>query len=345
MVVQFPNETVSNPPLVLDATGNVSLPDMPGGDYEFTVLWSGKVVAAQAFHIQASGPYLVAAAVYYVDFTAVDADAQAVDNALITVSDPVSGTFVESRLTDAQGRLTSRTPLGNYTVAVTWFGISVFGGGSLNVSGDSQMALNLSIFNPELVPVDSRGVPLEDASVSVTAGGFTRVAGTLTTGSVLVRMPVGDYRIEVVWRGVLVFDALVGVDGTTARIQLDADVFYLQLAVRDGTGAGLAGAFVTVLRDGGTVAAGTTDEAGQVEFRLPRGTYQIQVFYQTTYLLTDVSAGGEASTDLTQDQPLDIALASFPPPIYATTLFYVLLAVVALAAALAVVWLKGRGVI
>ncbi len=345
MVVQFPNETVSDPPLVLDAEGNATLPDMPGGDYELTVLWSGKVVAARAFHIQASGTYLVAAAVYYVDFAAVDADANAVDNALITVSDPVSGTFVESRLTDAQGRLTSRTPLGDYSVAVTWFGISVFEGGSLNVSGDIQVTLSLSIFNQELVPVDSRGVPLEDASISVTAGGFTRVASTLTAGSVQLRMPMGDYRIEVVWRGVLVFDAIVGVDGTVASIQLDADVFYLQLAVKDASGAALAGAFVTVLRNGETVAAGTTGEAGQAEFRLPMGTYQVQVSYRTTYLLTDVSTGAEASTDLVQDQPLEVTLSAFPPPIYATILFYVLIAVAAIAAALVYVLLKVKEVI
>ncbi len=345
LAVKYPNGTVSDPPLVLDDRGNVTLPDMPGGRYDLTILWTGKVVAEKTFDIQLSGNYLVSASVYYVDFTAVDADGAVVENALVTVLDPAFGTIVESRLTNLQGKLVSRIPFGNYEVQVSWFGIPVLAGQSLSVSGDVDMTLSLSIFSTEFVPVDSRGISLEDAAVSISAGGFTRIANTLSGGSATLRVPLGDYSMTVVWRGVTVFDAVQTVDGTARTIQLQADVFYLTLTVRDASGSPLTGAFVTVLRAGETVGAGSTDAEGKAEFRLPTGTYQVQVSYRTTYLLTQVSTDVEASANLSQDLTLDVPISSFPPPIYATVLFYVLIGVVAIAAGLIFVLLKLKEVI
>ncbi len=345
LAVKYPNGTVSDPPLVLDDEGNVTLPDMPGGRYDLTVLWTGKVVAEKTFDIQLSGNYLVSASVYYVDFTAVDADGVVVENALVTVFEPAFGTIVESRLTNLQGKLVSRVPLGDYEVRASWFGIPVLAGQSLSVSGDVEMTLSLSILSTEFIPVDSRGISLEDAAVSISAGGFTRISNTLSGGSVTLRVPIGDYSITVMWHGVTVFDALQTVDGTVGTIQLPADVFYLTLTVRDARGSPLTGAFVTILRDGETVGAGSTDAEGKAEFRLPAGTYRVQVSYRTTHLLTQISTDAEASADVSQDLPLEVTISSFPPPIYATVLLYILIGVAAIAAGLVYVLLKFKEVI
>ncbi len=345
LIVSYPNGTVSDPPLVLDTSGNVSLSDMPGGSYDLTALWSGKVVGEQSFDIQLSGTYLIATAVYYVDFTVLDADGIPVDNALITVSDPASGALVESRLTSTQGQLVSRVPLGSYRVSASWFGIPVMADTGLDVAGDTQMTLNLTIFSTAFRPVDSRGIPLQDATVQVTAGGFTQIANTLGEGSVTFRTPSGSYRIVVTWQGVEVFDEVQSVDGTSPTLDLAAQVAYLALTVKDANGAPLEGAFVTVMREAETVAATSTDAEGRADIRLPHGTYEVSVSYRSTYLMTDFATEVQDSAELTQDLPLEVTMVAFPPPVYTTVLFYLLIAVAAIGAGLAYALLKIKGVI
>ncbi len=179
----------------------------------------------------------------------------------------------------------------------------------------------------------------------VTASGFTQIANTLVEGSVTLRIPAGSYRVVVVWQGVEVFDGVKTIDGTSPTLDLAAQVAYLAVTVKDANGAPLEGAFVTVLREDETVVAMSTDAEGRAEFRLPHGTYGISVSYRATYLMTEATTGEQDSAELTQDTSMNITLDAFPPPVYTTVLFYVLIAVAAIGAGLVYVLLKIKEVI
>jgi hypothetical protein len=345
LTVQFPNGTVTETPFVLNDAGEVSLTDMPGGSYRLTVTWKGEIVADDSFQIHASGTYVVAASVYYVTFSAVDADALPVENALVTVTNPQFGTILESQLTDLQGQLVSRLPPGSYEVNAKWFGVTVLEGYQIDVSGNNNFTLNLSVLNVDLRPVDSRGIPLEDASVTVTSGTLSQSANTLDLGTVSLRLPLGYYRIQVTWQNVQVFDETRALDGSVQTVELPARVFYLTITVQGSDGRPLENAFVTVARSGETVAAAHTNSEGKAEFRLPWGTYQVKVAYSTTYYLTRFSSTQEFEASLSEEQaPVQVTIENFPPPVYTTNLFFILVAIGVLMAGLVYMIIKLKGV-
>jgi hypothetical protein len=322
--IRYPNGNVTAEPLITDDQGIVSLGKSPGGTYGVVVVWRGKVVADETVFVNASTTVDVNSLVYYVNFHAKDADGKDVENALVTISDPIYGTVVEARLTNASGLLSSRLPAGSYEIDVKWFGVYVLQDKSLVVKNNTDVSLTLSIYTVTLIPVDSKGVTLEDATVSVSSGVFSQSGNTFDTGSVDLKLPIGSYTVKVSWQNTEVFSGTITVNGTQPTITLNTNVFYLTVQVLDGFKSPLKGAFVTITKDETTVGAADTDAAGKAEFRLATGTYKVEVSFKTTYHLTTYHDVKTATVNLENDKKVDVIFESFPLPFYTTVLFYLL---------------------
>jgi len=338
LTVQFPSGQVTDEPLIADPQGVVSLGKVPGGTYSVAVIWRGKVVADTTVSVNASGTFDISCLVFYVNFQAVDADGEPVENALITVSDPLFGTLAEARLTNASGGLVSRLPTGSYEVNAKWFGVSVLDSQSLAVDGNKDILLTLSIYTIKIIPVDSRGIVLEDATVAVSSGVFSQSGNTLDTGSVELKLPYGTYIAKVRWQNVEVYSGNLTLDGTQTSITLDANVFYLTVQVFDNLRSPLKNVFVTVDRDGTVVGAANTDASEKTEFRLPIGSYDIEASFKTTYYLTYYEDTETVTVNLDRDHATTLTFTSFPIPFYATNLFYIIMTLVAAITSFALVF-------
>jgi hypothetical protein len=343
--VCFPNGNVTDEPLIADNQGIVSLGMSAGGTYGVVVVWRGKVVADETVFVNASAIIDINSQVYYVNFHAEDADGENVENALVTVSDPLFGTVVEAKLTNASGWLASRLPTGSYEVSVKWFGVYVLEGGSLLVENNTDVFLALSIYPVRIIPVDSKGLTLKDATVSVSSGVFSQSGNTFEAGSIDLKLPVGNYTAKVSWQNVEVFSGTITIDGTQPTITLNANVFYLTVQVFDSSRSPLKGVFVTVKKDATTVGAADTDAAGKAEFRLATGTYVAEASFKTTYYLTLYQDVETATVNLESDKKTEIIFTSFPIPFYTTILFYLLTLVAAALTSIALLFLfKFKGV-
>jgi len=342
----YPNGNVTDEPFVADDQGIVSLGKSPGGTYGVVVVWRGKVVADETVFLDVSKIIDVNCQVYYVNFYTEDADEEKVENALITVSDPLFGTVVEAKLTNASGWLASRLPAGSYEVSVKWFGVYVLEGENLIVENDTNVFLTLSIYTVRIIPVDSKGLMLKDATVSVSSGVFSQSGNTFDEGNVDLKLPVGNYTVKVNWQNVEVFSDTVTVNGTQPIITLKTKVFYLTVQVYDSVRAPLKGVFVTVAKDGTTVGAANTDALGRVEFRLAMGTYVVEASFKTTYYLTTYSDVETVTVNLENNKNTEVVFTSFPIPFYTTVLFYLLTLIgVALTSITLLYLFKFRGVI
>jgi hypothetical protein len=322
--VLFPNGNATEEPLITDDQGIVSLGRSPGGTYGVVVVWRGKVVADETVFVNASTTVDINSLVYYVNFHAKDADGEDVENALVTISDPLFGTVVEAKLTNASGLLSSRLPTGSYEVDVKWFGVYVLEGESLIVNNNTDVSLTLSIYTVKVTPVDSKGVTLEDATVSVSSGVFSQSGNTFDEGSVDLKLPTGSYTVRVSWQNTEVFSGTITVNGSQPTITLNTSVFYLTVYVLDGFKSPLRGAFVTITKDETTVGAADTDGSGKAEFRLAIGTYRVEASFKTTYHLTTYQDVKRVTVKLESDKKAEIIFESFPPPFYTTVLFYLL---------------------
>ncbi len=241
--------------------------------------------------------------------------------------------------------MSSRLPAGSYEVNAKWFGVYVLERESLLVENNTDVFLTLSIYTVSIIPVDSKGVRLEDATVSVSSGVFSQSGNTFETGSVDLKLPAGDYTVKVSWQNVEVFSGTLTIDGSQPTITLDTNVFYLTVQVFDNFRSPLHGAFVTVTRDETTVGAANTDAEGKIEFRLATGTYTVEASFKTTYYLTLYQDVETATVNLESDKNTEIVFTSFPMPFYATIVFYILTLVgVVLASITLLFFFKFRGV-
>lgn len=343
--IRFPNGNITGDPLVTDDKGVVSLGKSPGGTYGVVVVWRGKVVAEETVFVNASTTVDIDSLVYYVNFHAKDAAGGSVENALVTISDLLFGTVVEARLTNASGLLSSRLPAGSYEVDVKWFGVYVLEGESLVVENNTDVSLALSIYTVKIIPVDSKGVTLEDATVSVSSGVFSQSGNTFEAGSVDFKLPAGNYTAKVSWQNVKVFSETINVNGTQPTVTLNTNVFYLTVQVLDGFRSPLKGVFITVTKDETTVGAADTNATGKAEFRLATGTYTVEASFKTTYHLTTYQDVETTTVNLESDKKTEIIFKSFPLPFYTTVLFYLITLAGGISASVVLLYLfRFRGV-
>jgi len=337
--VRFPNGQTVDEPLIADEQGIVSLGKVPGGTYNVVVMWRGKIVADISILIDVSGINDVHCAVFYVNFKAADLDGEPVQNALITVLDSISSMVVDADLTNASGQLFHRLPVGFYKVSAEWFGVTVLDSYDIVVESNMGVSLTLSIYTVKMIPVDSREIVLENAVVVVSSGAFSQSGNTFSGGEVSFKLPCGNYLTKVYWQNIEVYSEDITLDGAQDTLRLSANVFYLTVQVCDKGGASLKDAHVTIKSDGVTISTSSTNVEGEAEFRLPVGTYRIEVFFKSIYHLTYFEDLEIADVNLDGDKSVSVIFSSFPIPFYTTTLFFILLTLFAVIAVIIILFL------
>jgi len=336
--IRFPNGQTIDEPLIANEQGIVSLGKVPGGTYNVVVMWRGKIVADSLILVNASGTNDISCMVFYVNFDALDLDAEPVQNALVMISDPLFDTMVEAGFTNTFGRLLSRLPAGSYRISAKWFGVSVLDAYDITVEENMNVSLTLNIYTVKIIPVDSRGTALKDATVIVSSGAFAQSGNTFGVGEVDFKLPCGSYSAKVCWQNTEVYNGIITLNGTQDAFTLNTNVFYLVVKVLDNGGAPLKGAFVTVKLNESVVGASSTNVEGSAEFRLSVGTYNVEVTFKSTYYLTYFEDHKTLTVNLDGDKSITTSFDSFPIPFYMTNLFFILVTLFALAASVIVLF-------
>jgi hypothetical protein len=206
-------------------------------------------------------------------------------------------------------------------------------------------------FNPAIRVVDDVDSPLPGAQVYVTYPNNTRDTLPRYTDSNgwinLTHVLPANYEFTILWKDVVVKQETVYVD-SDGPYTIKTEVYRLTITVAGNNGVPVHGAYVIVYTQTGVgYGLDTTDAAGQAVFKLPNGTYNVEAHYSAEYWLkvvttstTETGISVEASTSNV------MVLDEFPPPIWTTTGFLLLMALVAVSifAAVYIVFLSRRRV-
>jgi len=285
---------------------------------------------------------------YQIQIKAIDSKVRPLANAWITAS---VGEYVAlSDYTNTTGWIDAQIVGGTYNLTATWQGVVVNSTLNFLVDTNTTMVLNCEVYDPSFLFVDDVDSPLPEAQVFIESPNGTKSTLPLYTalnGFVnLAQAPAGDYGFTLYWKGVEVLQAIQSVS-SDGPYTIKCEVYQLVVEVLGNNGAPVHGAYVIVYTEAGIVYDfKMTDATGKAITKLPVGMYKIEVEYSTTYWLTGVTANAtEPLKEVTSSGSVTVTLTDFPPSLWTTVGFWLLVAVIIVIVLGAIGLLYKRGVI
>jgi len=289
----------------------------------------------------------------------------------ITILDPSGNPVVDdsemARISDGQWQVNylhtfeanwsypTTAALGNYTIIVTVIDNNGYyrniDSGSYEPfieEGGHIFTVGIVVYyDPTFIVADDEDDRLPNAQVYVTWTNGTKdklPRYTSADGSFnLTRVLAGDYGFTILWKDVVVKQATIQVD-SDGPYTIKTQVYQLVVQVNGNDGFPIHGAYVIVNTESGVgYGLDTTDEAGKALFKLPSGTYQVSAYYTSDYWLSVVRASATESVSVAASTSTSLVLRDFPPAIWATTLFWLMMGmIIAAATATLIIFLKRR---
>jgi hypothetical protein len=202
-------------------------------------------------------------------------------------------------------------------------------------------------YDPIFLITDDANDYLPNAQVYITwRNGTTDTLPRYTSsdGSInLSRVPAGNYGFKILWKDVVVGQTTVHVD-SDGPYTVKTQVYQLTIQVYGNNGLPINGAYVIVNTQSGVgYGLGTTDETGKALFRLPSGMYIISAHYTTSYWLTVARASASEQVSVAASTSENIILSSFPPAIWSTILFWLMMTgVIIIVAVVLIIYMRRR---
>lgn len=169
--------------------------------YEFRVFWQDVLVGSHVetvdANVSATAPLVLATQVYSPALRAQTADGSPLPGATFLLVHP-NGTKLEPRRSDAEGLVPLvQVPWGNYSLEVSWRGVSVFSG-TLTLESDDGLPVSTAVYELEVTATSGRGDLLPGVFVQATdETGLVFDAGvTDANGTVVLLLPQGSYTVQ-----------------------------------------------------------------------------------------------------------------------------------------------------
>jgi len=252
----------------------------------------------------------------------------------------------------------STAQLGNYTVKVSvidnngyYRNLDTGSFAPFIEHNDHIFSIGIIVYyNPAFYIVDDVDAPLPSAQVFITwPNGSRDVLPRYTTASGFINLThvlPANYGLTIFWKDVVVKQATIDVN-SDGPYTIKTEVYQLTVNVVGNGGAVVHGAYVIIYTQAGVgYGLDTTDASGQVLFKLPAGTYNIEAHFSAEYWLRVVTTSAtEADVSVNASASKTIVLTEFPPPIWTTTGFWLLMALVGVLVLVAVfIFLRRRRV-
>lgn len=189
-------------------------------------------------------------------------------------------------------------------------------------------------YSPAFLIVDDDGIPLPNAQVRITwPNGSTDILPRFASASGYINLShvlPADYGFIVLWKDVVVNHTIVHVE-SDGPYTIGTQVYQLRVTVLGNDRSSIHGAYVIVYAETEAgLGLAITDGYGQAAFRLPKGTYDIEVHYGGEYWLSAVTVTAtKPAISVNASMSEEVTLADYPPPIWSTIGFWLIIAVVA----------------
>jgi KaiC/GvpD/RAD55 family RecA-like ATPase len=169
----------------------------------------------------------------------------------------------------------------------------------------------------DIQALDSRDTPIAGANVTILAADARIWTGrTDNTGWVRALLPKGTettHQIIVRWGDQIVNETFHNISGDS-KIQLECNVYSLELFVRDLVGSPVEGATVTLLTHGTAIGEGKTAGDGGIRFaQLPESAYNVEVRYDLTFLIIHLPTSQNITLQLSSSVSREVVLQLLKP--------------------------------
>jgi outer membrane biosynthesis protein TonB len=290
----YPNGTSSSTPLVTDSSGVVSLSQYAGGKYAVLVEYRNTQVANVTLNVNSSSVYVIPASIYYLKVRVVYPSSTAIVGAIVRIYDNVTGIVVDSEFTNTTGYVVSRLPVGIYDLDAIWLETVVNSTKGVSLNANLTITLVAMIFPVDIKLVDSRGMPVEYAQVSIGSQSGKELVSDVSnlSGGVRFSLPAGVFTLLVTWKDLPVHSnsSFIVTKGMNAIIQVG--VYYVAFDLLDQANKPVASASIGVTNGGRLLETNTTNYTGWVLARLPMGTHIVEAYWlgvlvnRTSYAVT-----------------------------------------------------------
>lgn len=313
------------------------------GPYTISVFWQGTKVAEAPIEIISAGEFTIRSAVYYPTFSMLDNTGEPLEGAWVYVTFP-NGTITPFPfVTDANGLFSLvQSPAGDYALRVLWRGVTV-GESTFDVNSDGPYTLRNRVYRATLKAIDDEERPVQGAYVAISSsiGTIFEFDVTDASGEMLARLPSGEYIFRAFWEGVLVHEStnIVDHDGLYS---IPSQIYTLTVNVTDNEGKPLKGVYVVASTPRKVFGFGVTRELGLTTLTLPKGTYQVSTYYNTTYWLNSISNYTQVTVPVTSKTLVQVSISNYPPALWTTMGFWLIVIPVLLLTAGMVLTLKRR---
>jgi hypothetical protein len=287
------------------------------GQYNYTV-----TAIDNSGNVAIGNGYFLVGQTYRLQAEAVDAKNRALAGALILGK--IQGIFVFEQDTNSSGWIDRILVSGTYTLNVIWRG-TIVDTTTYVVSQNSTVVLHSAVYDPKFQALDDVNSGLPQAEIFIQSPNGTRTSYPFFTNAIgyvnLTESQGGDYNLVVLWKGIAVFNNTINVtsDGPFA---FKTQVYQIKIIAQGQDGGKLQGALIAIHSPTSAeivYSFGLTDSTGTVIFRLPVGTYTVNGYYSTTYLLTAVNSPVVIQPiTVTSSHTETLTFQGVPPPITST---------------------------
>jgi len=278
---------------------------------------------------------------YPVLLRVVDAHGQTMANADVQA---ISGEFTLAEgVTNSSGWWKTNLWAGNYNITVFWYATEV-ARQPIQVANASQYTIACQVYYPSFKIVDDTNQALEQAEVYLRVPNGTVIVPAVYTDANgvinLTQASGGSYEFVISWKSVNVQDTtiLVNSDGPYT---IKTRVYQLVVNVLGNDGTPIENAYIIIYTQSGAgYGLELSNASGQAVFKVPQGTYQIDVRFSTVYWLTVVASNATESLAVNSSTSTNVTLKNYPPPVWATTQFWLFVGIaIATAIIVLVLWL------
>jgi len=258
---------------------------------------------------------------------------------------------------EANWTYASTVQLGNYTVKVSvidnngyYYNLDTGSFAPFIEHNDHVFNIGIVVYySPAFLIVDDTNAPLPNAQVFITwpNGSMDKLPRYATVNGFinLTHVLPASYGFTILWKDVLVKQASVYVN-SDGPYTIKTEVYQLTVQVLGNDRVAVHGAYVIVYTQAGVgYGLDTTDTVGLAVFKLPKGTYDIEAHFSAEYWLkVATTSATEPDVSVNAATSKTIVLTEFPPPIWATTGFWLITTLVAISlfAALYIVFISRR---
>jgi hypothetical protein len=305
-----------------------------GGNYTVDVYWQSVNVGTFAVTVNnTSYAFTLKSKVYSPTYIFEDQSGMPLADAFVYLTSP-NGTALPLLITSGSGSY----PLidmagGNYSTVVYWHSSLVFSG-FIDFNANGNIPVNVNAFSQAFKVISASGTPVPTANiliVNTTTGTDIGFNTTNASGLASSVIPYGSYSVLVYWKGILVYqNSQVLLNNPTApAMVLNASIYTVTVRAVTAAGQPLGNVVVDIYsNETGTVLSAVTSGNGYATFEVAGGNYAVTASFSTTYDLTPVSQKLVQSLSVSGATELTMKFTQVYPPITATNLFYLIIALV-----------------